>query len=211
MWRTIVFACGRQSREEKRVNAEMKASTWRANPRWILAATVWSTFLFSFSVADAHSASGATLDAAKATTQSTNGGLLIGLGAGVLVIGGVGFVVLSYSRKKRQPSQCSEQRDALAAAERAIQYWEGALAHIQSVDRDRFTSRATNGADGVAQLNDASPDVDHESLRTKSQNGYAEAVKYRDQCQLDLINCMASGGLKAAPLGQLLPQQPFNP
>jgi hypothetical protein len=185
-------------REEKWVNAEMKATMQAAHSLRILVLTMCSAILYS--VLSAQSAYGDTF--ATSTTAPTNSGVLIGLGAGVIVIGGVGFVVMTYARKKRRPSQCGEQRDALASAERALQYWEGALAHIQTVDRDRLGAQ-TNGA--------APSDVDHESLRTKSQSGYAAAVKYRDQCQLDLIHCMASGGGKSAPLGQLTPQQPAIP
>jgi hypothetical protein len=182
---------------------------WTAHPSRVLAVTITSATLYS--LLNAQSAFGATIYAASATSSPTNSGLLIGLGAGVIIIGGVGFVVLSYSRKKRRPTQCGEQRDALAAAERALQYWEGALAHIQSVDRDRFSAQSNSVVDGANPNDPAPSDVDHESLRTKSQSGYAAAVKYRDQCHLDLINCMASGGGKSASLGQMMPQQPPTP
>jgi hypothetical protein len=196
-------------REEKWVNAEMKATMWATHPRRILALTCCSATLYS--VVNAHSAFGATTFATSTTSTPTNSGVLIGLGAGVIVIGGVGFVVMTYARKKRRPSQCGEQRDALASAERALQYWEGALAHIQTVDRDRLGARRNGAIDGEDPNSAGPSDVDHESLRTKSQSGYAAAVKYRDQCQLDLIHCMASGGGKSAPLGQLTPQQPSIP
>jgi len=39
------------------------------------------------------------------TTSSSNGAVLIALGCGVLVLGGIGFVVFTWSRRKRVPSQ----------------------------------------------------------------------------------------------------------
>jgi hypothetical protein len=191
------------------VSAEMRATMWAVHPRRILTVTLCSATLSS--LVNAHAAFAANKVASGATTTTTNGGLLIGLGAVVLILGLVGFVVITYSRKKRRPTQCSDQRDALAAAERALQYWEGALAHIQAVDRDRFSARANGIGDGTELDDPTSPDVDHESLRTKSQSGFAAAVKYREQCQLDLINCMASGGGNTVPIEQLLPQHPASP
>jgi hypothetical protein len=178
------------------------------NPRRILAVTLCSTT--AYSVLNAHAAFAANKVASSATTR-TNGGLLIGVGAGVLILGVVGFVAITYSRKKRRPTQCADQQDALAAAERALHYWEGALAHIQAVDRDRFSARANDIGAGAESDAPRSPDVDHETLRVKSQSGYEAAVKYRDQCQVDLINCMASGGGNTVPIEHLLPQHPAGP
>jgi len=196
-------------RQGKRVNAEMRTTKYAVHSRRLLMFTLCSATLSS--LVSVHPAIAANQVASSATTTNTNGGLLIGLGVGVLVLGGVGFVVLSYSRKKRRPAQCADQRDALAAAERALHYWEGALAHIQAVDRDRLSARANDAREGSDSDDPVAGDADHESLRAKSQGGYAAAVKYRDQCQLDLINCMASGGGKVAPLEQLLPQHPASP
>jgi hypothetical protein len=181
---------------------------WAVRRRRVLSVTLGSATVYS--LLNAHAAFAANKVASSATT-TTKGGLLIGLGAVVLILGIAGFVVIKYSRKQRRPAPCADQRDALAAAERAIQYWEGALAHMQAVDRDRFRDRANGIGDGAESDDPTSPDVVHESSRTKSQSGYAAAVKYRDQCQLDLINCMASVGVNTVPIEQLLPQHPTGP
>lgn len=164
--------------------------------RRILAVTV--SFQALYSVLGTPSAFGASTTAG--VTAPRSGGLLIGLGLGVLVLGTVGFVAFTFARKKRRPSECGEQRDALASAERALQYWEGAIAHIQLVDRDR--SGAAARGDEASRAGSAHADVDHESLRSKSQLGYEAAVQHRDQCQLDLINCMAFRRDTPGPRGE---------
>ncbi len=197
-------------REGKRVRADMKVVRWVGRFRRIFCATTVSATLCS--LLSARAAFAADTVASNSTpTTTNNAGLLIGLGAGVLIIGGIGFVILTYSRKKRRPSQCAEQRDTLAAAERALQYWEGALAHIQTLDQNHFSVGAIGVVDGTDPRAPVTSDVDHETLRRKSQSGYAAAVQYRDQCQLDLIRLMALGGGPTTLSGELLPQPPVIP
>jgi hypothetical protein len=133
-----------------------------------------------------------------ATTSNSNGIVLIALGGGVLLLGVIGFVIFSWSRKKRRPAQCEDQREALAQAEKAVEYWEAARTHLEAVERNRSTQDVT------------SDDSSHASLVAKAVDGLSAAMKQRDQCQMDLIHCMASGapGLPAftpAPV----PRQPF--
>ncbi len=119
------------------------------------------------------------------TGNATGGGaLLLGLGAGVLVLGGGGFTVLMWSRRKRAPQQCALEREALATAEQALRYWEGALHHLQNTARDVATT--DNAGTG-------GPPESHASLLEKAMNGRASALKERDERQFDLIRCMASG------------------
>jgi hypothetical protein len=116
-----------------------------------------------------------------ATASNADGIVLIALGGGVLLLGVIGFVIFSWSRKKRRPSQCADQREALAQAEKAVEYWEAARAHLEAVERVRSTPELASG------------DASHASLVAKAVDGLSAAMKQRDQCQMDLIHCMASG------------------
>jgi hypothetical protein len=133
------------------------------------------------------------------TTSSSNGAVLIALGCGVLVLGGIGFVVFTWSRRKRVPSQCAEQREALELAERAVLYWEAARAHLEAVDRERRL------VDNVASDNST-----HASLVAKAVEGLHTAMKQRDDRQMELIHCMA-GGIPGTPTATSAPihRQPF--
>ena len=131
------------------------------------------------------------------TTSSTSGAVLIALGAGVLVLAGIGFVTFKWTRRKRQPLQCAEQRDALELAEKAVQYWEAARAHLESVERQR-----------AASTGDGPDDSAHASLLANAVEGLRSAMHQRDERQLQLIRCMASGapGTPSMPPAQ---SQPF--
>ncbi|MGB8196025.1 MAG: hypothetical protein WCF25_03355 [Acidimicrobiales bacterium] len=143
-------------------------------------------------------ASASTTSPLLATTSNTDGVVLIALGGGVLLLGVIGFVVFSWSRKKRRPSQCAEQREALAQAEQAVQYWQAARTHLEAVERTRSNVAAT------------SDDASHASLVAKAVDGLSAAMKQRDQCQLDLIHCMASGVAGVPTLAPAPPEpQPF--
>jgi len=133
---------------------------------------------------------------ATATTSTKSGVLLLILGGVVLFLGIIGFFVFTWSRRKRRPSECAAQREALELAERAVQYWEGARAHLEAVERERT-------------LVDLNEEPAHASLAAKAVEGLNNAVRHRDECQMDLINCMASG-VPAMPLntGPLEPR-PF--
>jgi hypothetical protein len=129
-------------------------------------------------------------------TASSSGGVLIALGGAVLVLGIVGFVVFTWSRRKSRPSQCAEQREALALAERTVQYWQAARAHLEAVEKER------------THVDVASDGSSHATLVAKAVEGLNLAVRQRDQCQLDLIHCMASG-VPAVPVIPTLQPQPF--
>jgi hypothetical protein len=70
-----------------------------------------------------------------ATTSKSDGVVLLALGGGVLLLGIIGFAFYSFSRRKRRPTPCDEQREALAQAEQAVQYWEAARAHLEAGER----------------------------------------------------------------------------
>lgn len=135
---------------------------------------------------------------ATATTSPGSEGVLLALGAGVLVLGGIGFLVFTWTRRKNRPSQCTEQREALELAERAVLYWEGARAHLEAVEIQRkLIDGATNDEEA------------HASSVAKAIEGLNTALKQRDQCQMELIRCMASG--PAMPVSAPAPSdsQPF--
>jgi hypothetical protein len=133
-----------------------------------------------------------------ATASNTDGVVLIALGGGVLLLGVIGFVIFSWSRKKRRPSQCAQQREALAQAEQAVQYWQAARSHLEAVERAR------------ANVEAAGDEASHASLVAKAVDGLNAAMKQRDQCQLDLIHCMASGAPGVPTLAPTPPEpQPF--
>jgi len=113
-----------------------------------------------------------------------------------LLLGIIGFFVFTWSRRKRAPAECAAQREALELAERAVQYWEGARAHLEAVERERTL---VNSDDEPA----------HASLAAKALEGLNNAMRQRDQCQMELIRCMALG-VPAMPVntGPLEPQ-PF--
>jgi len=126
--------------------------------------------------------------AASKSANATNGGaLLLAMGVGVLVLGGGGFTILTWSRRKRAPQQCALEREALEVAEQAVRYWEGALAHLQHTTQSHDGSVIDNGgAGGPSRETQA-------SLLEKATAGHANALQVRDERQLDLIQCMASG------------------
>jgi hypothetical protein len=116
-----------------------------------------------------------------ATTSTGGQVVLLVLGVGVLALGGVGFFIYVWSRRKRRPGQCAEQREALELAERSVRYWEAARAHLEAVERERTI------VDGPVD------EPAHASLVAKAVEGLRNAMQQRDQCQMDLIHCMATG------------------
>jgi hypothetical protein len=129
-----------------------------------------------------------------ATTSSTDGAVLLALGGAVLVLGGIGFVAFTWSRRKRRPVHCAEEREALALAERAVQYWQTARSHLEVAERTHVDAPGE--------------DPSHESLVAKADAGLKNAIHERDQRQLELIHCMASG-VPAMPVVPTLQPQPF--
>jgi hypothetical protein len=145
-------------------------------------------FALIFVVVNTSPAWGARSGVVASTTANATGGgaLLLAMGAGVLILGGGGFTILTWSRRKRKPQQCAAEREALAMAEQALRYWEGALMHLQSASR----------SSGVGAIEHSGGDTSLESqssLLEKATAGHASALKTRDERQLDLIRCMASG------------------
>jgi hypothetical protein len=131
---------------------------------------------------------------ASKTANATNGGaLLLAMGAGVLVLGGGGFTLLTWSRRKRAPQQCAPEREALEMAEHAVRYWEGALGHLQLSAKSQVVTPSDN------EVVDGAPRETQASLLEKAMRGHAQALQARDERQLELIKCMASGG-GATPL-----------
>lgn len=145
------------------------------------------------------SAAGASSRSVVATTSTSSAGVLLVLGGTVLVLGIIAFVVFNYTRRKRTPGQCADQREALELAEKSVQYWEAARAHLADVERQR-----THG-EGTAF--DASA---HDSLVAKANEGLTSAVRQREECQMELIRCMASGVPAVPVIPQTsAPTQPF--
>ncbi len=124
-------------------------------------------------------AGASTLVSSKSGTATSGAGLLLAMSAGVVILGIVGFTVLTLSRRKRAPQQCAAEREALALAEQAVRYWEGALTHLRN--------SAPSDTDAVT------PGESHASLLEKATVGHANAVRVRDESQMALIQCMASG------------------
>lgn len=153
-----------------------------------------------------------------ATNPAGGAGLLVGLGALVLVLAAGAFAALSYARRRRRPTECAAQHEALSGAEGALHYWHAAVAHLEHVGADA-TNQSLNEfpvpTDG-ARTALAAPQADHETVNVnasdlaamleKSVAGRDAALRFRDQCQLDLINCMAASG-RATPL----PVEPLVP
>jgi hypothetical protein len=147
----------------------------------------------------APTAEAANRPAVVVATSNGSGAVLLALGAAVLVLGGVGFVVFTYARRKRQPGRCDPQREALELAEKSVKYWEAARAHLEAVERERTASDES-----------ASDEPSHATLVANALNGLQAAMKQRDECQMDLIRCMASGvpAVPVIPNGPS-PGQPF--
>lgn len=135
---------------------------------------------------------------ATVTTSLGNEGVLLALGASVVVLGGIGFFVFTWTRRKNRPGQCTEQREALEVAERDVRYWEAARAHLEAVENERKL------VDGPTSEEEA-----HASSVAKAVEGLNTALKQRDQCQMELIRCIASD--PAVPVAAPAPSdsQPF--
>jgi len=161
----------------------------------VASGTVVASIVFVSSPASASS----RLVVATATTSTKSGVVLLILGGVVLFLGISGFFVFTRSRRKRAPGECSAQREALELAERAVKYWEGARAHLEAVERER------------TMVDSPVEEPAHASLAAKAVEGLNNAMRQRDQCQMDLIRCMASG-VPAMPVNSGPPEpQPFLP
>ena len=133
-----------------------------------------------------------------ATTTAGNAGVLLALGVSVIVLGGIGFAGFTWMRRKRRPNECAEQREALELAERAVRYWQGARAHLEAAEAERMRA-------GVG----ANEDETHGSLVANAIDGLKNAIHQRDQCQMDLIRCMAAGSAATVPMSMASDSQPF--
>ena len=168
--------------------------TWIRRGGASLAAVVgvaWSVDALAPSVAGASG----RYPLATTTSSTSGGGVLLILGAAVLVLGGAGFLGFTWVRRKRQPTQCAEQREALELAERAVRYWEAARAHLETVTKEQGQDGAGGGAS-------------HATLMANAVEGLRSAMKERDQRQMDLIQCMAIGGARV-PVVPPANAQPF--
>jgi hypothetical protein len=129
-----------------------------------------------------------------ATTSKVSAGPIIVLGAAVLVLAALAFAFVTSSRRKKRPTECAQQQDALESAERALRYWEAAVAHLRVVDLE---SGAHHGADATGaatefkygHTDDMTGDEFAELLK-RAVDGRDGAERYRDQCQIDLVNCI---------------------
>jgi hypothetical protein len=145
------------------------------------ATVAWLVVAIAATVVPSSSAGAAGRQPLVATTSTGSQAVLLVLGIGVLALGGIGFFIFVWSRRKRRPGQCAEQREALELAERSVRYWEAARAHLEAVERERTM------VDGPAD------EPAHASLVAKAVEGLQNAMQQRDQCQMDLIHCMATG------------------
>jgi hypothetical protein len=128
-------------------------------------------------------------------STSVSAGPILFLGAAVIFLAIMGFAILTTTRRKKRPTECAEQRAALASAESALLYWQKAEAHLQAVQ-------------GAATTSSAADDGSSEGL-AKALEGRATAEKFRDQCQLDLINCMGGSSAIVPSTPRLLePRRP---
>jgi hypothetical protein len=148
-------------------------------------------------LASGQSSAGAASRLAVTTTSSGSGGVLLVLGGAVLVLGGLGFFVFTWTRRKSRPNQCAAQREALEQAERAVKYWEGARDHLEAVERERTLIDAP------------SDEPAHATLVAKAVEGLKNAMRQRDECQMDLIRCMASGVAVPVTSASPIEAQPF--
>jgi hypothetical protein len=108
------------------------------------------------------------------TSGPSGAGLLIGSGVAILLVGAGGFGAVVVARRRRSPAKCAAALDSLKTAETALRHWETA---IQSVQRD-----ATSSPD----------DANVAENLLKVREGHESAVRFRDQCQLNVIECMTS-------------------
>jgi len=123
---------------------------------------------------------------------------MLALVGGLLVLVGIGAVAFTLARRKKRPVPCAEQRDALALAEKAVQYWEAVRAHVVAVEAERLS-----GDDARSE------DENHSTQMAKAVDGLSAAKKERDKCEMDLIHCMASGVQTTTPIAAPPQHQPF--
>ena len=183
-----------------------------------------STDYFTSSIGQTLSlGSGTSPVSAHPPTSATNStspvgvGLLIGFGAGVLVVAGLGFFLFSWARRKRRPFERAEQVAVLAASESALKYWDTAIDHLGEVDENsKFELRNRHQVDvdpartvlhatgnEMASRHETwidTNDAEFEKMILRAHEGRDAAVKYRDRCQMELIRCMASGGSTLVPM-----------
>jgi hypothetical protein len=134
----------------------------------------------------------------SATSSTNTGVVMLALVGGLLVLVGIGGVAFNLAHRKRRPSPCAEQREALALAEKAVQYWEAVRAHVVAVESERLEVDGPDSADST-----------HATQLANAVEGLSAALKQRDQCEMDLIHCMASGLPSAPPIATLPKDQPF--
>jgi hypothetical protein len=136
------------------------------------------------------SVSGAIL----AATSKVSVGPIILLGAAVVILAALAFAFVTTTRRKKTPSECAEQQEALESAERALRYWEAAVAHLRVVDLESGAHQSTD-ATGPAREFKYGHTADmtggeFAELLKRAVDGRDGAKRYRDQCQVDLVNCI---------------------
>lgn len=133
-----------------------------------------------------------------ATSSTGSSGTLLALAGAVVLVGGIGFAVfLVVTRRKRRPNACAQQQEALDLAERAVRHWEAARNHLDAVARGR------------TGIEPSADDQKNAALMANAVEGLRTAIKHRDECQMDLIRCMASGATVMPVINRAPAAQPF--
>lgn len=127
-----------------------------------------------------------------------NAGPIVLLGAVIVVIAVLAFAFVTSQRRKKRPTECAEQRAALESAESALHYWEAAVAHLREVDLASANPASVEPAAGASGASAVfkyghTADMTGEQfaeLLKRAVDGRDEAERQRDQCQVDLVNCV---------------------
>jgi hypothetical protein len=135
------------------------------------------------------------MDALLAATSKVSVGPIIVLGVAIVILAALATAFVTTARRKKRPSECAEQRGALESAERALHYWEAAVAHLREVDLEAGAHSGT-GASGAAREfkyghTDDMTGQEFAELLRRAVDGRNAAERYRDQCQADLVHCIA--------------------
>jgi hypothetical protein len=129
-----------------------------------------------------------------ATTPKVSIGPIIVLGAAVVILAALAFAFVTTARRKKRPSECAEQRGALESAERALRYWEAAVAHLRVVDLESGAQHNTDGAGSAREFKYGHTaemtSEEFAELLKRAVGGRDVAERYRDQCQVDLVHCI---------------------
>lgn len=122
-----------------------------------------------------------------------NAGPIILFGVALVVVAVLAFAFVTSQRRKKRPTECAEERAALESAQSALHYWDAAVAHLREVDL--ASGDPADGADGTAAVFKYGHTADmtgeqFAELLQRAVDGRDEAERQRDQCQVDLVNCV---------------------